>query len=228
MINRIIKNFERPSKESVERFLTLAVANIDDCMERVGALDSAIKPIGYREPIVGTAFTVKVAPGDNLFLHAAMDLAIPGDIIVIDAGGYRERAIFGELMANYMKIRGVRGIICDGAVRDAEALKNMENFQVYAKAITPNGPYKNGPGAVNIPVVCGGKLIYPGDIVVADGDGVVVIRPDEADNIYRRTKEVEKKEREIMNRIEQEHTYVRPWVQEILERLDTKIDERSE
>ena len=115
---RIYKNFKRPDPALVAQFKDMPVANIDDNMQRIAAVDSAIKPIGYKGQMVGVAFTVRVAQGDNLMLHAAMDLAKPGDIIVIDAGGFENRAIFGELMCTYMKIRGIRGIICDGAVRD--------------------------------------------------------------------------------------------------------------
>lgn len=84
-------------------------------------------------------------------LHAAMDLAKPGDVIVIDAGGFEDRAIFGELMATYMKVRGIRGVICDGAIRDYGGLAALEGFQVYARSASPNGPYKNGPGEINAP-----------------------------------------------------------------------------
>jgi len=123
---KIIRDFPRPDPELVELFRDLPVANIDDCMERTAAVDSAIVPLGKGQ-LLGSAFTVRVAHGDNLMLHAAMDLAKPGDVILIDAGGFTERAIFGELMATYCKIRGVRGIVCDGAVRDAEALADKMN-----------------------------------------------------------------------------------------------------
>ena len=174
---KIIRNFQRPDPTLVERFRGMPVANIDDCMNRIAAVDAAIKPIGYKGQLLGTAFTVKVAQGDNLMFHAAMDLTKPGDVVVIDAGGFTERAIFGELMAAYCKSRGVRGIICDGAIRDYDGLAEMKDFQVYARSATPNGPYKNGPGEINTPVVIGGRLVYPGDIIVGDQDGVLIISP---------------------------------------------------
>ena len=126
---KIIRNFQRPDPTLVERFRGMPVANIDDCMNRIAAVDAAIKPIGYKGQLLGTAFTVKVAQGDNLMFHAAMDLTKPGDVVVIDAGGFTERAIFGELMAAYCKSRGVRGIICDGAIRDYDGLAEMKDFQ---------------------------------------------------------------------------------------------------
>lgn len=222
---RIIKDFERPSAELLEKLKDMPVANIDDNMNRTAAVDSEIKPIGYKGHMVGTAFTVKVAQGDNLMLHAAMDLAKPGDIIVIDAGGFTQRAIFGELMCMYMRERGVLGIICDGAVRDYSGLCAMENFKVYARAVTPNGPYKNGPGEINVPVVCGGKTVYPGDIVVADDDGVLFIRPSEAEELARLTKGVEAKEADIMRHILEDKTYIRPWVDEKLREIGAEIIE---
>ena len=111
---KIIRDFQRPDPELVELFRGLPVANIDDNMERTAAVESSIVPVGKGQ-LLGTAFTVQVAQGDNLMFHAAMDMAKPGDVIVIDAGGFTERAIFGELMATYCKVRGIRGIVCDGA-----------------------------------------------------------------------------------------------------------------
>lgn len=219
---KIVRDFPRPDPELVELFRELPVANIDDCMNRTAGVDAAIVPLG-KGKLLGPAFTVQVPAGDNLLFHAALDLCKPGDVIVIDAGGYTERAIFGELMASYCKVRGVRGIVCDGAIRDAEGLAAMEDFPIYARAVTPNGPYKNGPGQVNVPVVVGGKVVHPGDIVVGDGDGVVFIRPEDARQIAEATAAVGKKEAEILKHILEEGSYVRPWVEELLEKLNCEI-----
>ena len=191
-------------------------------MERTAAVESSIVPIGKGQ-LLGTAFTVQVAQGDNLMFHAAMDLAKPGDVIVIDAGGFTERAIFGELMATYCKVRGIRGIVCDGAIRDAEGLAAMEDFPVYAKAVTPNGPYKNGPGQINVPVVIGGKVVHPGDIVVGDIDGVLFIRPENARQLAEATLAVGRKEAEIMRHIMEDGTYIRPWVDTLLQQINCEI-----
>lgn len=214
---KIIRDFDRPAPELVARFQNMPVANIDDNMGRIAAIDAAIRPVG-KAPLLGTAFTVRVPQGDNLMLHAAMDLAKPGDVIMIDAGGFENRSIFGELMATYCKTRGIRGIVCDGAIRDRDALAEMDDFAVYARAVTPNGPYKNGPGEINVPVVIGGKLVHPGDIVVGDSDGVIVIRPEDAAFLADATLAVEKKEADIMRHILLDGTYIRPWV-------DAKLDE---
>ncbi len=220
---KIIKDFKRPAKELVERFKGMPVANIDDCMNRIAAADAAIEPIGYKGQLLGPAFTIRVPQGDNLMFHKAMDMAEPGDVIVIDAGGYTDRAIFGELMATYCRTRGIKGIICDGAIRDRGGLAAMEGFQVYARSATPNGPYKNGPGEINVPVVIGGKIVYPGDIVVGDDDGVIFIRPEIANEIADATLAVEKKEADIMKHILEDGTYIRPWVDEKLKEIGCEI-----
>lgn len=220
---KIIKEFNRPAPELVARFKNMPVANIDDNMGRIAAVDAAIEPIGYKGQLLGTAFTVRVPQGDNLMFHAAMDLAKPGDVIVIDAGGFTDRAIFGELMATYCKSRGIKGIVCDGAIRDRGGLADMEDFHVYARAATPNGPYKNGPGEINVPVVIGGKTVYPGDIVVGDDDGVLFIRPELANALADATLAVEEKEAGIMAHILNDGTYDRPWVEEKLEEIGCQV-----
>ena len=219
---KIIRDFPRPAPESVERFRGMAVANIDDCMGRIAAVDAAIEPVG-RGHLLGTAFTVRLPQGDNLMFHAAMDLAQRGDVIVIDAGGFTDRAIFGELMATYCKRRGICGIVCDGAIRDRERLSAMADFPVYARAATPNGPYKNGPGEINVPVTVGGKIVYPGDIVVGDQDGVLFIRPVHADEIANATQAVVEKEAAILDHIVNGGTYIRPWVAETLQSIGCTI-----
>lgn len=220
---KIIRDFERPAPELVALFKDMPVANVDDNMGRIAAVDTSIEPIGRKGQMLGTAFTVRVPQGDNLMLHAAMDLAKPGDVIVIDAGGFTDRAIFGELMSAYCKSRGIIGIVCDGAVRDREGLEKMEGFHVYARSTTPNGPYKNGPGEINVPVVIGGKIVFPGDIVIGDDDGVLFVRPQDAKELAAATRAVEKKEADIMKHILEDGTYLRPWVDEKLREIGCVI-----
>lgn len=220
---KIIKDFKRPAQELVDLFKGMPVANIDDCMGRVAAVDSAIKPVGYKGQLLGTAFTVKVPQGDNLMFHAAMDLAKPGDVIVIEAGGFENRAIFGELMATYCKVRGIKGIVCDGAIRDYTGLKELEDFWVYARSATPDGPYKNGPGEINVPVIIGGRTVKPGDIVVGDDDGVLFIDPEVAKELAAATEKVQEMENGIMNHILKDGTYIRPWVEKKLHEIGCEI-----
>lgn len=220
---KIIRDFERPAPELVARFKDMPVANIDDNMSRIAAVNTDLEPIGYKGQLLGTAFTVRVPQGDNLMFHAAMDLAKPGDVIVIDAGGFTDRAIFGELMATYCKSRGIKGIVCDGAIRDRGGLAALEGFSVYARSATPNGPYKNGPGEINVPVVIGDKIVHPGDIVVGDDDGVLFIDPAIANEVADATLAVEKKEAGIMEHILNDGTYIRPWVDEKLKEIGCEI-----
>lgn len=203
----------RPDRALVEGFRGLSTANIDDNMSRTAAISGGIRPLN-RAPLLGTAFTVKVPAGDNLMLHKAMDLAEPGDVLVIDAGGYSGRAIIGELMTTYCKVRGLAGVVLDGCVRDCAALENMD-FPVYARGASPNGPYKNGPGEINTPVQIGGVVVTPGDILVGDGDGVVVIHPGDAAQIIAQTKAVSAKEEALMKGI-LKGEYLRPWVDQKL------------
>ena len=147
----------------------------------------------------------------------------PASLQLIDAGGFTDRAIFGELMATYCKSRGIMGIVCDGAIRDRGGLAAMEDFHVYARSATPNGPYKNGPGEINVPVVIGGKIVHPGDIVVGDDDGVLFIDPTIAAELADATEAVEKKEADIMAHILGDGTYIRPWVDEKLKEIGCEI-----
>ena len=218
MIHKIVYDFPRPDRRLVELFRDIPVANIDDNMERLAAVDASIFPVNHT-PLLGTAFTIRMPAGDNLMLHKAMDMAKPGDVIMIDAGGYMERAIFGELMATYCKTRGIAGIVCDGAVRDFDGLSRMTDFAVYAKGATPNGPYKNGPGEINVPVVIGGKTVRPGDIVVGDADGLIIIDPAQAEDLAKAARKTIEKEDQIMKDILEKGEYIRPWVDEKIRAL---------
>lgn len=219
---RIVKDFKRPDPELVKRFRGMPVANIDDNMGRTAAVDASIVPIGKGQ-LLGTAFTIRVPQGDNLMFHAAMDLAKPGDVILIDAGGFENRAIFGELMAAYCRSRGIAGIVCDGAIRDCDGISQMDDFPVYARSVTPDGPYKNGPGEINVPVVIGGKTVRPGDIIVGDQDGIVIIAPEIAGEVADAVLETEKKETAIMKEILENGAYLRPWVSEKLKEINCEI-----
>lgn len=214
LINREIS---RPPVAAVEAFRGIPVANVDDCMERTAALGPDIRPMGKKE-LLGVAFTVRVPQGDNLMVHKAMDMAQPGDVLVIDAGGYMNRSILGGLMASYCRARGLAGIVVDGCVRDSAELAEMD-FPVYACGVSPNGPYKNGPGEINVPVRIGAQVINPGDILLGDADGVIVIRPEDAADTLTAVKAVIEKEAHTMEEIVNRCSYPRPWVDEKLRAL---------
>lgn len=183
---RIYTKIRRPARELVEEFRGLPVANIADEMNRLFCVDARIKPLNHT-PLLGTAFTVKAKVGDNLMFHKAIDMAQPGDVIVVDVQGDLTNSLTGEIMMRLAAKRGLAGVVVDGAVRDADALREME-FSVYAAGVTPKGPYKEGPGEINVPVSCGGVVVFPGDILVGDGDGIVVISPKDAPAVLEKAK----------------------------------------
>ncbi len=215
----IVKDFARPDEALVKQFEGVAVANLDDVMNRISSVNEHLNPVN-ESPLLGTAFTVKVPAGDNLMFHVAMDLAKPGDVIVIDAGGDTHRSIFGELMVTYCRMRGIKGIVVDGSVRDVDAMRKLEDFAIYARGVTPDGPYKNGPGEVNTPVVVGGQVVFPGDIVLGDADGVLFIRPEEAPELLEKVHVIENNEKKILEIMAREGTYIRSWVQPKLDTYD--------
>lgn len=219
---RIVQDFDRPDIELIKLFENIPVANIDDCMNRTGAISQKIRPLNTNL-LLGTAFTVKVPEGDNLMFHKAMDMANPGDIIMIDAGGHTERAILGELMVSYCESKGIGGIVVNGSIRDADALKDKA-FPIYTKGITPNGPFKNGPGEINTPISIGGKVVSPGDIVVGDQDGLVIIQPENAEKIAKLAKGVTKKEHLLMKKIKEDGIYERPWVNKVLSEIGCEYE----
>jgi len=197
---RIYTKIRRPSKELVEGFRGLPAANIADEMNRFSCMDARIRPLNST-PLLGTAFTVKTRTADNLLFHKALDLVQPGDVIVVDAQGDLVNSLTGEIMMREARKKGVAGVVVDGAVRDYDALKEMD-MAIYAAGVTPKGPYKDGPGEINVPVSCGGIVVNPGDILVGDGDGIVVIRPKEAPAILEKAKAKRQKEQETFAAIE--------------------------
>ncbi len=179
---RIFSGIERADKELIERFRDIPVSNINDMMNRLYNTDGSIKAMND-VPLLGPAFTVRVPQGDNMMVHRALDLAQPGDILVIDDGGCTLRSLIGEMMYTYAIMKGLGGIVVNGSIRDVDAARRLP-IPIYAKAVTPQGPYKNGPGEINVPVCCGGVVVMPGDIVAGDPDGLVIIRKEDAPLIY--------------------------------------------
>ena len=207
---RIYLKVNRPSKDLVEGFRGLPVANIADEMNRFFCVDARIKPYNDK-PLIGPAFTVKARVADNLMLHKALELAQPGDVIVVDAQGDLSNAITGEIMMTQAAMSGVAGVVVDGAIRDSEAMRELD-MPVYAAGVTPKGPYKDGPGEINVPVVCGGVVVHPGDIVVGDADGIVIISPQDAPAILEKAKAKLVKEQAIIQGIKARIPRDKSWV----------------
>lgn len=180
---RVFTKVERADRQLVERFRNIPTSNINDMMNRLYNTDATIKRYNPKAgPMAGTAITVRAPLGDNAMFHRALDLAQPGDVVVVDAGGCNERALAGEIMMTYSVKKGIAGWVVNGALRDLGGLLECP-MPVYCTGITPQGPYKNGPGEINVPVCCGGVVVMPGDIVIGDEDGVVVIRKEDAADI---------------------------------------------
>ena len=193
--NRIYTEIPRPAASLIEQFRGLPSSNINDEMNRLFCMHDYIRLLnpGKAKQLLGTALTVKVPLGDNLFIHQALDMAQPGDVIVVDGGSGCNRSLAGEIMLRFAAEKGLAGIIVDGCLRDLEGIEKLE-MPVYAKGITPQGPFKNGPGEINVPVSCGGQVVFPGDILVGDRDGIVVIRPADALEICKAAQEKKRKE----------------------------------
>ncbi len=167
------------SPETVAAFRALPVANVSDCMSRIVAAGARIKPMHSLSSMgggamAGPALTVKTRPGDNLMIHKSIQLARPGDVIVVDGGGELTQALIGELMANSMIKAGVAGVVINGAIRDAGWI-GAHDFPVYAAGVTHRGPYKDGPGEINAAIAIDGMVIEPGDLVLGDEDGVLCV-----------------------------------------------------
>ena len=212
-IGYCIKNdFLRPAPELLTQFEGIPVPNLGDAMNRTAAISAQITPVNHVR-LMGTAYTVRVPAGDNLLFYYAIDNAKPGDVIVVDGGEFEERALCGEIMATYAAKRGIAGFVINGAIRDKVELSQMD-FPVFAKAACPNGPYKNGPGEINVPVNIGGRIICPGDILVGDGNGLVSIHPQDAELVLKKTHAVMEKEAGMMKEIEEQGKMSLGWMYE--------------
>ena len=196
----IVREIERPKKEIVEGYRELATGNICDAMGRYGSMSASIRPILNQCKMVGPALTVKIYPADNLMLHKATEVAKPGDVIVVDAGGYPDMAILGDLLCLVCKTKGIEGIVLDGGVRDIEGIREL-GFPVFAKGVIPVGPLKDSPGSINIPIHCGGVSVAPGDLIVGDTDGVAVIPKARIQEVLEKGRAIVEKEEKMRERI---------------------------
>ncbi len=212
----INRHIDRLPAGIINQYSDLAVADICDALGRNAAFPSALKPLGASR-ILGSAYTVNLPASENLLLYYAVDNANPGDVLVVSCGAYEERAVCGEIMANLAMKRGLAGFVIDGAVRDARALKELP-FPVYARSVSPNGPYKDTCGEINVPVSIGNVVINPGDIIVADDDGIVAVRAEEAEELAALAEKITADGLEKLRRIEERGTLDFTWLYEKLKR----------
>lgn len=170
----IVRDFERVSPDLVRQAAEFQAAILADVAGRRGALHGRVRALRPRMQVAGPALTVEVRPGDNLMIHAAISLAKPGDVLVIDGKGDQTSALMGTIMMTACQQLGIAGVVVDGAVRNSLELEDM-GFPVFSVGTNPNGPTKNVAGRIGHPISCGGVSVNPGDFVLADADGVVVI-----------------------------------------------------
>jgi 4-hydroxy-4-methyl-2-oxoglutarate aldolase len=181
-LSDIRRDFERVSPEIVKQASAFASSILADVAGRRGALDGRIAPLAHSFRMAGPAFTIEIRPGDNLMIHAAMAMARPGDILVIDGKADRTCALMGSIMINACKKLGLGGVVLDASHRDTEELLEL-GFPVYSVGANPNGPTKYIPGRINWPISCGDVAINPGDLIVGDADGVVVVEREKAESL---------------------------------------------
>ncbi len=187
---RIYLKRDLPDPELVAQFNSIPASNCADVMERSCAMNPRIRLMSSpsRQCIAGPAFTVKARAGDNLLIHAALNLVSEGDMLVISNEGDQTRSLIGEVMLAYLfYTKKIAGIILDGPIRDIDEVHSW-NFPIYATGTTPGGPYKEGPGEINVPISCGEISVNPGDIILTDPDGVIVIPRKDAEVTLEKAK----------------------------------------
>lgn len=184
---RVFTQIDRSVAHLAQEFVKYPTGNVADCMNRLGSMNYEIRQFCRKDlKMCGVAVTVNAGGGDNLMLHKAMNLAQKGDVIVIGNFLSRNRSLLGDVMMKFINQKGVAGLVADGPIRDIEEIYEL-NIPIYATGSTPGGPYKNGPGEVNVPISCGGVVVEPGDLILGDADGIVVIPKRDAAEILEKT-----------------------------------------
>ncbi|WP_428911530.1 RraA family protein [Niallia sp. Krafla_26] len=200
--------------EIIERYREIPSSIISDGMDRLFAMESGIRPYHPKPILVGHALTIHCPPGDNLVLQKAIEMAEPGDVLVMNAGGDTRQAPVGEIVVSNCIRRGIVGLVIDGPIRDSDVLPNL-SIPVFAKGVTHRGCYKNGPGEINVTIACGGAVVRPGDLIVGDCDGVVVVPYEEAEGLLPKLEKMVEKEAQVLEQIRNK-TIDRTWVDQEL------------
>ncbi len=214
---RIRVETSRPEAALIEQLRDFPTPDISDMLNRLYTMHMSIHNLSTETTIVGPACTVKVYPGDNLMVHKALDIAVPGDVIVVDAGSSSMNGIIGDLISTKAKHRGVTGFVIDGLIRDLPEVRETE-LPVFARGVTPIGPLHRGPGEINFPVSCGGIVVNPGDIICGDENGVVVVRQDLAEDVIERL-QLQKKSLTEYEAAVRRGEFSNAWVDDLLDSL---------
>lgn len=220
--NRIARRQRIVAPDQVARAKKIAVSNISDCMSRMFSAPAVLRPMHNGAGMAGVAITVRSRPGDNLMLHKVLDMAGPGDVVVCDGGGDLTNALIGELMLTYAAKRGIAGVVINGAIRDAGAVRAMA-LPVFAAGVTHRGPYKDGPGEINTDIALGDMTVSPGDLVVGDADGVLVIPYADVAAVLTAAEAKQAAETKTIDEIAR-GAWDRAWIDASLKKLGCKIE----
>src|SRR3954468_8501204 len=189
---RVRMNIKSHPLEMMQGYLQFPTPDISDLLNRLYAVDPQIRVLtSPQHRVCGPALTVKVFPGDNLMVHKSLDVLEAGDVVIVDAGGSHMNAVLGDLISTKARHRGAQGFVIDGLVRDLQSIQELVDFPVFARGTTPIGPLHRGPGEINFPICCGGVVVNPGDLIVGDAMGVVVVPQGIAEELLQRLQEHE-------------------------------------
>jgi regulator of RNase E activity RraA len=211
---RVYLNTSRPPAEIVAGFQNVPTGNVCDAMDRLGAMDYRIKPLDPTWHLHGSALTVRTRPGDNLMVWKALDIAQPGDVLVIATYGFTTTSSVGDMVATVARAKGVAGIVCDGVCRDTNGIR-ATGLPTFVLGSVPATSGKDGPGEIGAPVTCGGVPVHSGDIIVGDEDGVVVVPLADAPAVLERLPAIAEKEQSRLADIEAGRL-IPKWVDETL------------
>jgi 4-hydroxy-4-methyl-2-oxoglutarate aldolase len=201
-MEQFITNITRLSSELIKAYQQQAAATVYEAAGQQGAMDHTIRPIGSGMKLCGSALTVRCQPADNLTLHAAIALAAPGDVIVADVGQCVEAGHWGEITTVAAQVRGVAGLVINGGVRDLEPVQRR-GFPIFSRSISMKATVKKTPGLINHPIVCGGITVRPGDLVLGDDDGVVVVPREQAETVLAAAIARKEHEAKVMQRLQE-------------------------